>query len=141
MDTNYISLGMLVGRQIIGMRKVAEKEPVAYLYNGVRLPKLPEMAYPFMIISLNHSTNEYAAYALSNEVHGEKFGFQLYYMSAAPYDCYRVENGEWAFWFAQEDGNLNSNPKTHTIVWADHDIIDADGSVYLAASEPVPVYE
>lgn len=143
MDKKSMTLGLLIGRQLAGLRS-ARKEPVAYLYNGVRLPALPEWdreKYPYAVIVFRKATEEYYLYTLSNKVHGETVIFDTYYYrSKAPYDCFHIENDSWVWWFFQEDGDLNSNPKTHTIIWANHEIIDVDGSVFLDATEPVPVY-
>ena len=48
-DPTSLLMGYRVGQMIRGMR--LKKEPVAFLYNGVRLPKLPDVeGYPFKVI-------------------------------------------------------------------------------------------
>lgn len=122
------------------------KEPVAYLYNGVRLPELPEWdktAYPYAIIA-----------QLSNDTYGTYYALVVTKMNP-----YHLENGVH---FDTSDGK-GGDPKksycytpysewgefaetytwqmTKTVVWTNADILNEDGTVYLAASDPVPVYE
>ena len=52
-DRTSLTLGWLVGKQMAAMRSNVGKTPVAYLYNGLRLPKLPEWdkeTYPYAYI-------------------------------------------------------------------------------------------
>lgn len=52
-------MGLLLG-QFSSPLPMAQKEPVAYLYNGVRLPKLPEWdreKYPYAYITVSESYN------------------------------------------------------------------------------------
>jgi hypothetical protein len=52
MDKTSLTLGWLVGRRIAGQR-TKQKTPIAYLYNGVQLPPLPEWdreKYPYAVI-------------------------------------------------------------------------------------------
>ena len=116
-------------------------EPVAYLYNGVRLPKLPEWdkeAYPYAGI-----------FSMS-------VGFMFRALSPT---AYYFQNGdEWTL--GSFDGNLSStkyNDKDNwgrlshdtsygglpapVLIWTNFDFMNEDGSVYLAASEPIPVYD
>lgn len=118
-----------------------KREPVAYLYNGVRLPKLPEWdreMYPFAALNFIYS--------------GENLlGAFLYCLPSVEYD---VANGnrtiklggslEWRIsssdlqWSAVD---ASSEVLITALDWADFDILNVDGSVYLAASNPIPVYE
>lgn len=125
------------------------KEPVAYLYNGVRLPKLPEwdrVAYPYAYLNFQyfgtylqncflyaftepkHKTVEYSnGYYATGVSAGEK------YLSA------QISNG--VFTEPEEKTPEFDKVLASTIDWANYDILNNDGTLYLAASEPTPVYE
>lgn len=117
-----------------------------YLYNGVRLPKLPEWdksKYP---------------YAKIHKFTGGGYGLRI---SAEPcvlvdggaaYPYFTYPNGEYLYsfytpgsdnWTELEilTGNGANDQLCYWLTWANHDIVNPDGSVYLPASEPVPVYE
>ena len=125
------------------------KEPVAYKYNGVRLPKLPEWytelykkTYPYVVI---YDSTKYGP------------GYYLYLCSMKPIPTsstvyFRIADAdhphllsicespfsEWG------EAELKSNGVTvsqSNLVWVNTDFVNEDGSVYFAASDPVPVYE
>ena len=136
---------------------VASKpEPVAYLYNGVRLPALPEWdreKYPYAFICIKptqvmfdpkphlycmETTRMVDDWEILNGING------LCYL-------YNEEEGnEWISKGTVTSQNTGINSK---IIWSNHDIYyDPDGyydignehlagTVFLAASEPAPVYE
>ena len=127
--------GYLLGAELRSKRKPV---PVAYLYNGVRLPKLPEWdraAYPYAAIS----------YAETAGV------WYLRFLSVLPYfsgtEFYYGDNTVELRYYRDIDGWENPterNPSgdiSYGIMWASHNICSIDGSIYLAASDPVPVYE
>lgn len=101
-----------------------------YLYNGVELPELPEWdktAYPYAYIVDN--TAVVTGYVLF--VHGAqstaktdgtlfRYGAKMYVPS---------DNG-WTL----HTSSLTVNGK---VVWANADVYDTDGNLYLAASDPV----
>lgn len=47
-----------------------------------------------------------------------------------PSVAYALENGEWV----ESVGRTNCKA-----IWSNHDILNSDGTLYLAASEPVPI--
>lgn len=136
------------------------KEPVAYLYNGVRLPKLPEWdkeAYPYAVLKRYIYTD-------GTEVKVDKttlccssapFTYEAQYDSdvvasrptAGYLDCV-IDNllgeTEWGEMTAyslsyMENPYISINPVPF---WTNYDIERNDGSgVWLAASDPVPVYK
>jgi len=143
MDKQSMTLGMLIGRQIAGLRS-ARKEPVAYLYNGVRFPVLPEYdaeKYPYIACSLSGYF-----VAIQNPS-------RLEHISTTGKICLGAAPGEsFLLWSYGSTGEFTSvveteNPHDYYQVlitdpiWSNYDILDADGNLYLAASEPVPVYE
>lgn len=134
-----------------------EKEPVEYLYNGVRLPKPPEWdktAYPFAAISYRDTTDGRVYYFFAHE-------FQHYWSRTLSLvgttNYYGSENGSPKAvlymkyesdknWAIQEktDWNLaidKNKDYSDPVVWTNFDLKYADGSSYCKASEPVPVYE
>lgn len=137
-------------------------EPVAYLYNGVRLPKLPdrdEQTYPHLVILRVGSEPSYAADATTAECYiktetasaGNKLtrlylgstGLSLAYASDKSkywyHDQYvsgetvRIEN-EWRTWEYNNNYRQlhNGYEVKNVIVWSNHDILNEDGSVYFA---------
>lgn len=112
--------------------RAAKGEPVAYLYNGVRLPKLPEWdktAYPYAV--LYETDTSYYLYCFAEAKQATLTGG----VSCWGYGCaFGLSDGVW-------------NPRTalltgsYTTFWANYDVYDSDGTLYMSASEPVPVYE
>lgn len=148
-------MGLLLG-QFSSPLPMAQKEPVAYLYNGVRLPKLPEWdreKYPFVVVMQEVSSSIYFAQAIAAPLYTEetvslagKSLFQLAYDQSYLLKSAIQETGTWGDWYevpkAYFQGRLENDGATENVlVWTNHDILNQDGTVYLAASEPVPVYE
>lgn len=132
----------LLGQQL-RRNLAAVMEPVAYLYNGVRLPKLPEeytTDYPYAYIANAYSKRYFLR---RTKVELIKDG-ALKDPSEAKFETVSlfltVGNGE-------VDADATWKHSTDIVaagespVWSNYDILNKDGTVYLAASEPVPVYE
>lgn len=64
--------------------------------------------------------------------HGIEFETLLYLLGA-------TEAGRWFVAIEEYDVKIGDLYSDLSIVWANHDIFNADGTVYLAASEPIPV--
>lgn len=148
-------MGLILG-QFSSPLPMAQKEPVAYLYNGVRLPKLPERdreKYPFAVVMQEVSSSIYFAQAIAAPLYTEetvslagKSLFQLAYEQRYLLKSVIDETGTWKNWYELPNtyfnGRLEYDGATENVlVWTNHDILNEDGSVYLAASEPIPVYE
>lgn len=120
-----------------------------YLYNGIELPALPEWdktKYPYAIITIAKSPSiggiEYTQRKLTL-LSSYQMGYNQVGNWAVnsvgdfqEYD-YFTSNSEWT----EADVNY-ADAKTPAVVnikWANFDILNEDGSVYLAASDPVPV--
>lgn len=150
MDKNSMTLGYLVGRQIAGQRR---KKPVAYLYNGVRLPVLPEWdgeKYPYaFIVGLSTSTGgiNYDFVVCANPLTyttARRPDFSYYYAVSLYGDgcTFDLENDEWVIWDVGKLLSGNYEADKILFLWSNHDIVNsADGSIYLAKSDPIPVYE
>jgi hypothetical protein len=135
-----------------------KREPVAYLYNGVRLPKLPEWdkeTYPYACIQQSW-TDRYDFYISSKPLYVAQYDdisnrgrYFLENLKGTTY--WQCRSGaEMVKW---ESGVLvpfpyetlivydPEMPTRYALTWTNHDILKSDGSVYLAASDPIPVYE
>lgn len=143
----------------LGLCSVGEYkgEPVAYLYNGVRLPKLPEWdksKYPYVFIFYNDVQN---LYVLRFGTENVEYGYFLYTITADMKEVYEwgwklPEGAEYANCTYKEANSDNwSEIKEYgqeyfphvdlPIVWTANDILNVeDGTVYAKATDPIPVY-
>lgn len=134
----------------------SHRAPVAYLYNGIRLPALPEWdrgVYPYAVIEyyggLAHlivfdAAVSYNKYNLSSTATasglGEKDGSKVSYMVAT-----LMSGGEAIstpiFGDTVYSGQCYGASESD-IVWANYDVADnKNGGTLIAASDPIPVYE
>jgi hypothetical protein len=110
-----------------------------YSYNGIVLPALPEWdktAYPYALISDRHTLYLFdrVEYGYTN-IGAWSFSLSNGYDTST----YDHELAEWG-------AVIKRNFKLVTVYgnsfkWANFDVLNEDGSVYIAASDPVPVYE
>lgn len=137
---------------------ISKREPVAYLYNGVRLPKLPESELPYAVVEEWESTFDgYTGKVFFLSFYSEKIEWkqegEQWFMPGKVLTYSTTDSAKIAEYYdrisgpgavglnvwgtcTEEDGIAADNP-----IWTNTDFINADGSVYLAASEPIPVYE
>lgn len=127
------------------------KEPVAYLYNRVRLPKLPEwdrVAYPYAMIfdcETYEDLGTGANLALLPEIKyyngtlGDGTPYTAIDQTGMRYFIYEEYDGDTA-WGEVNEFYASIIPYA-SIHWAGFDVYDADGGLVISASEPVPVYE
>ena len=122
--------------------KTVEKQPIAYLYNGVQLPPLPEWdkeTYPYAVI-VDISVPSDAVGSSGYWVVPQKSVYTVSnngIMDAVRYDrgyVYEAETDTWRL------GGI-SGSSTAFVKWANYDVCDSSGNVYLSASDPIPVYE
>ena len=146
MDKSSLTLGWLVGRQIAGQRRTQEKQPIAYLYNGVQLPPLPEwdkVKYPYAFIWEFVGIYKLSVFDTPLR-YGIVNGEHCIYLSAGAegllYNS-KLTDGEYKSWeYVKEE--IIAESVELTPFWANHNVIsDSDGSAYLEASDPIPVYE
>lgn len=114
-----------------------------YLYNGALLPDIetvytPEVqkTHPYVVIFYSDSLTVFsyksycstAPFVCSSAGYLENLGEVLEATCAKTSDVWEefVPYESWAQWIIR--------PK-----WCNHDILNSDGTLYLAASEPVPV--
>lgn len=114
------------------------KEPVAYLYNGVRLPKLPDTDCPYKVIGKHTypSGEVYYYFVAKNEPFTATNDVNISFMINAPV-MYRIPDGQAAW------ESIGTVGLTLEYVWSNHDVYDANDStvLYHEATEPVPIYE
>lgn len=164
-DPISMTMGWLVGRRIAGQRGKKQKEPIAYLYNGVRLPKLPEWdkeKYPYAAIECYETASGFyyrltvvskdAIYKTGNDsiilsgtegrywaIRDDDYG---------PENDFAIDGGDFTSW--GDSKTLSEDTAyiyygTHVWsearpLWTNFDF-KYDGKVYISASEPIPVYE
>lgn len=110
-----------------------------YLYNGIELPALPEWdkeTYPYSVI----------VHGMLHELHVSKepftcgtfpgYGLLIVLPAGHIKSIVDLSNAVWGSFTT-----INYENQTSAVaVWSNHDIINTDdGSVYLKASDPVPV--
>ena len=121
-----------------------QKEPVAYLYNGVRLPKLPETGYQYAIISKtkdDYTLGLYDEYVLFVTNQQPIKGTGSITFPAGTYRIYEYRTTEAFGWVEEANENDKYINAFYDLFWCNEDILNENGSVYFAASEPIPVYE
>lgn len=134
------------------------KTLVGYSYNGTVLPKLPEWdreAYPYAVMDNNGSDTVFSIHLCSTLPQAYKSlthtflkttGAYLYatYSTKGVYgdDWWSDYNGSGAYTEANtDDGSSGLLCNIKYAMFANFDVYDADGNLYLSASAPIPVYE
>lgn len=118
---------------------------VAYSYNGTVLPALPDEGYKYAFIypKYSYGIHTYHLYLFSEIKYGSdgngkwcvgKEGSSVSYF----YTVETPENG-WAHRGYWETSALICN--VDNLMWANFDVLNEEGTVYLPANSPVPVYE
>ena len=142
--------GLLAGR-VTGRGQA--KEPVAYLYNGIRAAALPDWS---------EETHPYAVLRMGTEVIDdlEYHIFWLTVSSSEPFvalganldfrdDC---EGYIWHYdtlfydGFDRKGSSLKWTPggstmKVEDVIWTNFDLKTENGALYMKGTKPVPVYE
>jgi hypothetical protein len=124
--------------------------PKAFRYNGVRLPPLPEWdktVYPYALITEVVQGERYHFVAFSTKPGAfpdDRMPEYIWYGTpitddgaTIEYICRTTDNDGWVF---HDDSSYFRDP-LFNLLWADHDALNTDEKLYLAASEPVPIYE
>lgn len=138
----------------------AQKEPVAYLYNGVQLPPLPDWdreAYPYAVMSLyeidwfgTSGTAQLWLYSQHPESSGDTLELWLPQIGDLMYEIKSdslASLAEFTDWGSPTTITERKGYSIDNAGWANFDMyyqtnIDGKkGQLYLAASDPVPVYE
>lgn len=131
---------------------------VSCLYNGLELPLLPlrnQETYPYALIaSFENNSRRYVTLVYSScKLEREKVALmlQLYATSSGSAIAYKFdslyEQDGWKRYTSYDKdfsaaGEYIGMTVTDKVKWANYDVINyGDGTVYLEASEPVPVYK
>ena len=129
--------------------------PTAYSYNGVILPKLPEWdreRYPYAYITWQEPSDHpgvvlYFLHVCPEPLVLNNYGYattgtdNVRYRLCVDEDTANAIGAEvWGEWERISIGSSTTVTGSNT-VWTNTDLIKSDGSVVLAASEPVPAYE
>lgn len=143
MDLTSFLKGLALGLAGKPMELAEKKEPVAYLYNGVRLPKLPEWdktAYPY--VHIRKLLSFYYLYYSPVELWVNDSGNLVPKDGSTAVGLFRTYNStNNAFGNPQETTFDQQGNGWKNVIWTGTDIYNADGTLAIAASEPVPVYE
>ena len=141
------------------------REPIAYLYNGIRLPALPEWdrgVYPYAAI--NDYTNGYGKRYVTLYVFTEQYTISAdsdsyahsNFMKPLCSFSYDSENDQWGEldnWDDSHPNNSGVQCDVGDVIWTNFDWTVGwvnpyqtitkykVGDIVLAASDPVPVYE
>ena len=123
------------------------EEPVAYLYNGVRLIPLPEWdkdAYPYAVID-KAIMSSYRLHLFDHLPHAENTenGYTRYGPMDGSVYIYKgvAKEGSESGWSMNAAYEDIDGITTSKVLWTNFDLLYADGKVCCAKSDPVPVYE
>lgn len=118
-----------------------------YLYNGVELPALPELTddekeqYPYWVI-FSRSPHYRLFLADKPAIYKLYSGISAVYFEIGTRAIrYSTPIGLDEPWSEMDGNPFVVEDKTYlgADCWTNHDIYDSDGTLYLAASDPVPV--
>ena len=120
-----------------------------YLYNGVEFPALPEYdsaKYPYVFIvgNVSSTTGEvsYSFVCCDNPLVYKKPLLQTEFVVSVYGNGgqYNLKENEWVLWSMDKELSHYYFQENFNFLWSNHDIINqSDGTLYLAASDPVPV--
>lgn len=144
-DKDFLEgLAISAACHVLPARKVF-REPIAYSYNGVILPKLPEVDEEKCPCVYMYKSGSYYIIQFCGAFKPVTVsGSYTYINSAGNYVLYRYYPSTGEFEFRNEGYMENQtvsirNPED--VFWANADLVYEDGSLFLATSEPIPVYE
>ena len=154
LDPTSMLLGWLTGERVKAMLR-SKRQPVAYLYNGVRLPNIDSVwtdkdTYPYAYITQTSDGSIAFLFLSTAKLSHSQFGGTSYLYgtqdgSITGYSFFTGKN-EWTQmesynkdFVSGETAAANVNA---ALFWANVDVYNKAGdSLHLSASAPVPVYE
>ena len=104
-----------------------------YLYNGVELPQIPEWdkeTYPYVAMTI--SANVVNALMSTEPLGVDDFDLSDDRVGIKYYINTELNPDTWEL-------AANTNIGYIKPFWANYDVLNEDGTIYLAATEPVPV--
>lgn len=114
-----------------------------YLYNGTKLPEAPEhdeTIYPHLAIANNTSMNMYILVLMTKPGYVGTDGY-IKCSEAATVVTYVCSKGD-ATWTEYQTDEYEAdhgvaNTSTMVPIWSNTDVLNEDGTLYLAATEPI----
>lgn len=138
-DPLSFAMGWQLGKRL----RMRGRKPIGYSYNGTVLPELPELdkeKYPYAALAYVDITNGYWIFVCSpTPIILSECGTLENIDNAVPIIDTTLVDGVWGTPEVSENG-MDYFPWV-IAKWSNHDILNEDGTLYLAASTPVPVYE
>lgn len=138
--------------------KLPDKQPTAYSYNGVVLPKLPEWdktVYPYAVIVYfpvedtawlwvsvadgyykdDYDAGSQGIWEVISVPENSYYG-RFDYTTTDSFELKYIDrkNVTGALFVGNDDGSSY-------LLWSNYDVMDESGGLYLAKSDPIPVYE
>lgn len=140
----YVKDKFLEGLAVaFGVAGAVRKKIVGYLYNGVQLPALPEwdrVTYPYAVIKDGYfGIGELLLVFKSIQYNDDDSSNRLLSLIAGDYKKFTAKSDGTA-WY-EGDATEDLNAAISRLIWSNFDILNNDNSVYLAESNPVPIYE
>lgn len=136
MDRKDFEMGIILGLCAPPAPQIPG-EPIAYSYNGVVLPKLPEWdrsVYPYACIADNLNGGTVFTLCISDVRikvgTGDSAGNYNPMNADVTFKC----SSPYVEW-------MTGKGLTGRAVWANQDVYDNEGSLYLEGSAPMPIYE
>lgn len=143
--------GLTMGLTGKGVPELTEK----CLYNGVALPDINSVwtdkgMYKQCIIGCNENGDEYSAFVSSDLWYSDSNNWINNYNKTPalgkPYAIWRchASDTEWTYvsGATSSPADLTIAFRCHKYIWSSSDVLTkSDSSVYLAASDPVPVWD
>ena len=108
-----------------------------YLYNEMALPPIPDWngeTHPYVYISHVASLASYTYRAREIQYGKDDYGYQIGIIDGWCYMFWHADATGWERIRSTEQTGLNA--ALEQIVWANFDVLNEDGSIYLPASYP-----
>lgn len=109
-----------------------------YLYNGREYSALPALTHQYALITEAKYTSSPGLYNMAGYTQTFNEGGSWSVQNIGACDVYRIQDGEWILTTSHTE-DAEATPGVSGIVWANFDIYNSDGTLYLAASDPVPI--
>ncbi|MBR4856946.1 MAG: hypothetical protein IKU94_10025 [Bacteroidaceae bacterium] len=117
-------------------------EPIAYSYNGVELPALPEWdkeVYPYAVLR----SDPFLGHVLTvtdNSCVNEGSAVSSVVIRNSTFSQYYIPKNS-DNWLLLREPTYDDDYVLGECCWSNYNILNTDGTVYLAASDPIPVHE
>jgi hypothetical protein len=107
-----------------------------YLYNGVKLPDINTVwtdkeTYPYVCITYTRMYDAYHFRRSTSPIYFNGTGFV--------FSAHRYSYASGETWKGDINPNDDLLDDTSDMIWTNADILNEDGTVFLAASDPIPV--